>query len=406
MGITAQGFTRPTLAQIQADFLSTFNTVFTYIDPATNIEYKPSLEPEDFLGALALIMADQFDKQYQDAEDTYYSQFLPTAFGVSLDRAALPAIRKNAIAASCPVLLSGTPGTLIPAGKIFENENKLSYALKNAVTIGASGSVLGTVVCTTAGVAGNTPENSITFIPRPLAGLDTVVNTLSAANGKDVESDTEFRARAISLLAAGSSSSLPAILSAVREVAGVVDVSGVDNVLPYAVNGIPAGGVAITVEGGEDADIAAAIYSAVAAGQPTVGTTTVNVTTVNNNLFPISFSRVVLVPVFVDVVKTVNANYNAAVSDDVIRAQILKYIGGVSPDSVTYKGVKTGEAVYAWKAKGSLFEISNPDLLPGLVDAVVTIGFIYTSGMAEPDTVLTMTRTQRAFTDFADITVR
>jgi uncharacterized phage protein gp47/JayE len=396
MAITAQGFTRPTLAQIQSEMLTLFEEAFKQIDPVSNIEYKPSLEPEDFLGALALILADQFDKQYQDAEDTYYSLFLPTAFGVALDRAALPAVRKNATQGKTTCLFSGVPGTVTPVGTLFENEGKVRYGLLSDVTIDTSGDTLGEVRALIPGTAGNTPAGSITFIPRPINGLNTVTNILPVTNATDIETDATFRARAIAQLSAGSSSALPSVIASVQGVNGVVDVFGAENLEPYPVNGVPPGGVSITVEGGEDEEIAQAIYKQVAAGQPTAGSVTVIILDRNNNAVPVRFSRIIQVAVFVDVVKVTNAAYDSVLSDDVIRIIAGEFV----------KGARTGERIYAWKAKASLFETTNPDLLPGLVDATVTIGLASVSGGALPLTEIPMAISERGVTDFAQIVVR
>lgn len=56
-------------------------------------------------------------------------------------------------------------------------------------------STLAKVQCTTPGTIGNVSPNQITFISSPIAGVDTVDNTLAFENGKNQESDNDFRNR-------------------------------------------------------------------------------------------------------------------------------------------------------------------------------------------------------------------
>lgn len=398
--ITPQGYNRPTLDDLINQIKEAFKVKFTEI--ISGIPYGPSLEPESFLGALSEILAEVKNDLYEDNEDSYYSNFLKTANGVQLDRIAQPTIRKDAINAIAEVVFTGDPGTIIPIGFLVETEDKRQYALDAQVTIGVGGTVTGNVTAVVPGVAGNAPENALTFIPVPIDGLNTVNNDSPAVNGTDIESDSAFRERAITDRSNGITSSLSAILGRVLQVAGVVDANGTENQTLEPIGIIPPGGFEITVRGGSDEDIGNAILTARPAGIISAGFESVTVYDVNGNPHVEKFSRVTDVPIYVKVEITANQLYSESLSNDVVRQQILNYIGGVNPQSVASPGVKMGEDLFAWKAKSMLFDVSNPARFPGLVDAVVTL-----SKVPSPivDDTIEIDSNEEAITDFSNITV-
>jgi uncharacterized phage protein gp47/JayE len=398
--ITPSGFTRPTLDAIREQIKDAFRTKFTEI--INGITYSPSLEPESFLGALAEILAEVKNDLYQDIEDSYYSNFLTTANGVQLDRIALPTTRKAAIPAKAEVTFTGVPGTVIPAGFLVETEDKRRYALDQSVTIGAGGTITGTVTAVVPGKAGNAPQHALTFMPVPLDGLTTVDNLTPAVNGADIETDSSLRRRAIDDRSNGITSSLSAILGRVLQVPGVVDARGVENTTLDYIGIIPPGGFEITVRGGADQDIAQAILASRPAGIVSAGSVSVTVYDVEGNPHVEKFSRVVDVPIYVLVTLTVNVLYNQTLSNDVVRQRILEYIGGVNPSNESFPGVKIGENVLAWKAKAMLFDVNNPGRFPGLVDATVKLSKV--PSPINQDEIVIQTH-EEAVTDFSNISL-
>jgi FlaG/FlaF family flagellin (archaellin) len=395
--ITANGFTRPTLAEIEADILDKFKAKFSQV--VDGVTYTPSLEPESFLGAQALILANIKDELYQDLELSYYSKYVKTSDGVQLDRVAVPTVRKAATFSTVVLDFVGDAAAVIPQGSIFETEDKRRYILREEVTLDGSG--LGSGICDAefAGVAGNAPIDSITFIPVPITGLDTVTNPAPAQDGEDIESDAELRERALDEKANGITSSLDAIISRVLAVVNVTDAAGRENITLAEEDGLPPGMFEITVKGGTDADVAAAIHAARPAGIGSFGDVTVNVIDSQGITRPTKFSRVAPVAIWVECILEVGPFYQPLISDDVARQAILDYIGGVNPDSITSIGLGIGESVYAWKAEATL---AVPNLLPGLVRVTILIGT--DSGDITYDEILLQGK-EEAFTDFTKINV-
>ena len=77
--------------------------------------------------------------------------------------------RKPGEKARCSITFSGTSGTVVPAGKVFLNEEGRRYTLDEAVTL-AGGTGTGTLTAEEAGAAYNTGENTITIQQTPLRG--------------------------------------------------------------------------------------------------------------------------------------------------------------------------------------------------------------------------------------------
>lgn len=395
--ITQNGISRKPLSQIESELFEKFKAKFT--DEIDGVKYTPSVEVESFLGALASVLAEIKDEINQESEDVYYSGFLTTADGVSLDRIALPTERLESAFAETQLSFIGDPDTVVDAGTKFETEDKRQYILQEMVILDEYGLGEGRVLAAEAGSKYNTPENSITFIPQPIDGLDEVTNLEAIVDGTNDEEDPDYRERAIDDRENGITSSLDAIISRVRKVNDVVAVSGRENTTADYLDGIPPGGIEITVRGGLDQDIANAIHAAKPAGNPTYGSVAVTVLDSQGIERTIYFSRVIDVPIYVRVELEVGLAYSETLSNDVVRQAILDYIGGVNPANVVSQGVTIGEAVFAWRAKSTL---AVPNMLPGLIDATVKLGT--SSGDRTHDEVEVL-GTQEAITSFANIDV-
>lgn len=393
--ITALGFQRPSFEEILEDIQDNFTGKFN--DGGAN---SPSLEPEDILGALSNILATSIDNLYRVAEDTYYGRYLTTATGVSLDRTAAPTVRRPAIKAETHLVFTGDPTTVIGISLEYETELGVRYILKAPVTLDGGGDGDGDAIAVVAGTAGNTAIGAIRFITVPLTGLDTVTNDTIATGGLEIESDDDFRVRAISDREADLTSSLPAIVNRVLEISGVGAAIGFENTENVIVDGRPPGSVEIVVRGGADADIALVIFNTKAAGVETHGTESEVVIDEAGNSHTIEFSRVTDIETWVEVTLVTNGDYNPSVSNDIIRQRILDYIGGVNPDTVTSPGANIAENIFSWKCEAVAFELNSPDAIPGIESISVLIDTV-----ASPidETEIVIAATEEAFTSFGNI---
>ena len=147
------------------------------------------------------------------------------------------------------------------------------------------------------------------------------------------ETDDEYRARYGRVTARNARGSTEAILAAVLEVEGVADALVRENATTEAVTeqgkNIDANSICIVVDGGVDADVAAAIARTKPAGTGTSGDTSVDVAHSGGWTIPIEFSRVNLVPIRVKLVLTLEPGFP---SDGTVRIiqQVLGHVNGLA----------------------------------------------------------------------------
>lgn len=136
MPLNAAGYSRKRLEEIkleiEADIIAEFGEVNT--------------SPDSVFGQLIGIFAKQLSDVYQDAEDVYFSQYINTAEGVSLDNAVslIGLARLGATFSRVNAAVTGDHGTAIPAnsqveveetGEIFINPSANVINRNNALII-------------------------------------------------------------------------------------------------------------------------------------------------------------------------------------------------------------------------------------------------------------------------------
>lgn len=219
----------------------------------------------------------------KDAEVLYLAnQFNPlTAEGVWQD--ALGAIyfiqRKIAEPTIVDCVCTGLAGTVIPQGSIVKSSDNVTLIATQGGTIGGNGSVTLTFSAQTPGpipIGANTVTNIVTVI----AGWDTVNNPAAGIPGRDEESRLEFEFRRALSVAKNAHGTVEALLSEIANIQGVLDVVILENTTstPLSTQGVevPGHSVFISVSGGDDTEIAKAIYMKKDAGCGTAGNTDVS----------------------------------------------------------------------------------------------------------------------------------
>lgn len=109
-------------------------------------------------------------------------------------------VRREATAASGDVTITGTAGTVIPAGSLFStaainDEPSVDYVAVESATIPAEGSVTITIECTQTGIIGNTPADTIILAASKITGITSVTNPEAITGGTEEETDESLRAR-------------------------------------------------------------------------------------------------------------------------------------------------------------------------------------------------------------------
>lgn len=214
------------------------------------------------------------DEYWQQLEYTYYSKYIDFAFGPHLEHVVaemgftkLAAQKATGIATfsrSTPAPANIT----IPAGTRIETEDgTVQFKTSEVVILEEAGTeVEADIEALVAGEDGNVAQNTITVIVDSVSGIEEVINDAATENGTDVEEDDELRLRAKTNFAVSGKGSFDAILANLREVSNVIAATLEQNDTNGEVDGIPAHAIRATVFGGDDDDIAQAIFDTKATG--------------------------------------------------------------------------------------------------------------------------------------------
>lgn len=309
-------------------------------------------------GVLSKLMAFSEDRMWQILEDLYYSLWISSAEGVSLDRAVRFGMigRKKPFYATVDLAFTGEAGSF--ADKIqAETAQGLVFETHN-VTIGEDGTVIVTAKCTVPGSAGIVAANTITRIKIPQSGFSTVTNPERSSGGRPREHDMELRTR-YDELPQSTGSSVVAIMAALKNVEGVMSVSVAENFkLITDENGLPPVSIEAVVIGGDDYAIASVLAEKCAVN--TYGNITVPVTDSQSILRQIRFSRAENVLVNVRFTVTRNPEWNDE-NIILIKRSAVQYIGGVDDTLTEYSGVGVSKPVKAWRISTLLDNISGVD---------------------------------------------
>lgn len=122
----------------------------------------------------------------------------------------------------------------------------------------------------------------------------TAINNATGANslGQNGETDAAFRLRRSQSFASRATSSVDGLFADLNNIAGVVEAVVYENDTNITDdNEIPAHSIWVIVEGGADSDIAQAIYTDKTAGAGMKGSTTYDITTIQNQTFTAQFDR-------------------------------------------------------------------------------------------------------------------
>jgi uncharacterized phage protein gp47/JayE len=197
--------------------------------------------------------------------------------------------RKQAINSEAVCTLTGRLNTVVPAGaQIRSSYDQTLWTLAEDVTINTlvndTYTAQGTFTCQTAGavVAG---AGTLNQIVTTVAGWDTVSNTNAALVGSEVETQAAFENRRYNSVAKNSRSAEASVYARVADISDVIAtyVTGNRTNIAKTVDGytLSPHSIYVAVIGGEDEEIAQAIYNSLSAGCDYNGNTTVEVTDEN-----------------------------------------------------------------------------------------------------------------------------
>lgn len=389
-GVTEAGFIKPTDAEVEQSLVEDFKAEF-----GSDI----TLAPETFLGQQLAIYKKRELEFFDALESVYLESFFVTSTGVNLDRTAFPFVRNLSQKATVVLTFTGDDMAVVPIGSLAETAEGIQFQTTALGTIDIT-TVDINAIAVVAGVSGNQAVGAITELPVTITGVDSVTNNTPATDGKDIESDADFNVRVKVESRTSKSSSVAAVRFAVLALEDITQVTVKENATDVTVNGLPSHSIQVVVNGAAtDEDIANAIFQSKPAGIGTFGAESF-VISEGGELFTINFDRSVLVNIFADVNLTVDSSYISA-NDDIVRARVLEYIGGIDPSGAAFPGLSAGEDVLIWKVSAALFNLESPDDL-GITDVNILLSRTINPTLSE---TIIIAATEEAITDFSQIVV-
>ena len=243
-----------------------------------------------------------------------------------------------------------------------DGESPFALTIDAKLTITKRGSPV-VFVCDTVG-ATVCPIGALINIDSPLDGWDELYNLKAGAVGRNVETDTELRARHATGVRATGSATVEAIRSRM-----LADVDSVTSIKIYenrtnitSVDGIPAHAFESVIVGGNDSDIANQLWITKPAGIETHGNVSINVTDGGGDLQVVKFSRPVDKYVWMNVnVDSLNTEESLPSSASAaIRNAVIEYATA---------NIGNGTDVILQRFKGPVYAA-----VPGIADMTITAG--------------------------------
>jgi uncharacterized phage protein gp47/JayE len=281
-GCTPTGFIPKRLADIVADRKAALEAI---VDPVSGESLQIDENDGSVISQMMLICAEAEADCWQ-ALAAVAVQFDPlrnTGEGQSGTVQLNGILRRPGYASIVTMVLTGTVGTLIPAGSLIgTSDGKYQFetladavigeniysVLTNTAVIDAQCTVFGPV---------DPDSNTVTAVLTPIAGWTGAYNVALVLLGADAETDAQLRQRQQLSTASRSYCQTEAIYDAINDVEGVTYCRVyVNSTMSTDARGIPAKSIACVVVGGTDEDVANAIFSKAPVGIGYYGNLTEN----------------------------------------------------------------------------------------------------------------------------------
>lgn len=437
-GVTIDGFVPKTLLDIKAEMEADWRAEF-----GENVDLDPNSPDGQIIG----IVADQLAQLWEGEQAVYKAQDPDAAAGQAQDAvcALTGTVRDPASKSTVTLTLTGDEGIVLDVGRevsvdgtgdrfVTLAEGELvaltAWAPATAYTAGNRRTNAGNAyVCitsgTSAGSGGPTTEDdditdntahwrflgegdsvddvaaeaaetgpvsaasgTLTVIETPVSGWLGAINLEDAAVGENEESDDHLRVKREDELAAPGAGTVDSIRATILRVDGVTSCTVYQNNTDSTDGeGRPPHSIAAVVEGGVDAEIAAAIFSRLSAGIQSYGDVDEDVIDSSGNVWTISFSRPNVEDIWVRLDVTVDAETFPVDGED-------QLIAAVVDDEANYP---IGKDVVASRVSSRAFQVA------GVLN--VTIAYIGLSNPPVASTTLEMGPADKADFDTSRVTI-
>ena len=229
------------LEQVQNVFLTAF--------PNLNIE------PSTPQGQIITAITELFTKAQTDIVE-FANVILNGGTGIWLDaycKTNFGIIRKTASKGSVTALISGTIGTIIPAGFIAKSGD-YEFETISEYIIASSGNVYAELFAKDDGDF-SIDAGTLTTIITPVSGVERITNPYESVSGSDTETDNELRLRASNSLTYRATSIFDGMLAQILQLSGVSKIAGYENntknTVLYKNIVLEPNSVAVVVKGGD-----------------------------------------------------------------------------------------------------------------------------------------------------------
>lgn len=258
--------------------------------------------------------------------------------------------RKIALPTYVTCQVRGAYGTTIPYGALVQDVNGYTFLNTSVVVIGSSGTANIYVRCTETGAVEVAP-NTVTQIVTTVPGWDSVTNPSAGITGRDEESQAAFENRRAGSVGKNSHGAVASIYGTIADLNNVVAVLVLENTtnVDKTIKGVTLAGhsVYISVYGGDNTDIARAIYNKIDGGVGTQGNTMLTYNPASDN---IADQPDALYTYYIERPDTVETAVKVTVSDDettgltnAIKEAVVENFNGNS----YFRRVKMGDTLYA-----------------------------------------------------------
>ena len=199
--------------------------------------------------------------------------------------------RRGATCSTVTLTLTGSAGTVVPAGSSFADTAGRIWKTDVAVTIPSSGTGTVMATCQTPGAV-YAAVGAVNAIVSPVAGLTGVTNAAGSSIGLKEETDAEVRQRIAASMAGRGNTILDALTAAIAGIPNVrMSRIYVNDSHQTDGNGIPGHSIACVVMGGDPQTIGKMIWNKKAPGVGTYGSTTISFTGEDGQNHQVQFSR-------------------------------------------------------------------------------------------------------------------
>lgn len=367
---TDKGVTSQDTAEIRAEFADRWKKAFQTSDDTPELITDPETPAGQLVDGETALVAEK-DTELMQLANGFNPQ---TATGVFQD--ALAEIyfieRKVAEPTYVTCQCKGLQGTLVPYGAVVQDVDGNTFYNTTPGTIDSTGVLECTFRCSEYGEV-EVGADSVTKIITVIPGWDSVNNEAAGVTGRERETQAEFESRRYDSVSKNAHGTAAAVQGTVGNLDGVIAAVCAENrghtdIVKYGVT-IPDHSIYLSVYGGDEEEIAYAVYAKLGGGCGMAGNTEVTITDPTTGAEATIYYEVPsTVPIGIKVTYVPTASTATTIEDD-IRDAVLENFNG---QTASYGRVKMADDVYATRFVS--------DVIAAGVENLVSVEISYNGG--------------------------